>query len=200
MSNLRKTSSTNSFDEISNTKQSKPNKKRLLHMLISNINYFSLVPTFIYNSVFFYLCINEILNRNAYSSNESCMNMENYLYLIIFWNVFSLVKAFIFIIFSNFLCESEYDCNAICLLLKIIASYIPSIYFINSTSNLMSLVESQDVTIESSCGSMIRNLLMFYKIEKMYFYFISSIFCLFPIMLVMIICKELWKTRKYQTD
>lgn len=201
MSNLRKNSSSNSIDEkFNSTKANKPNKKRLINILISNINYFSLIPTFLYNSIFLYLSINEILKRNTYSSNESCINMEDYLYLIVFWNVFSLVKSFVFIVFSNFLCESEYDCNAICLFLKIITSYIPSIYFINSTKNLMSTVENLISSIESPCGIMINNILMFYKIEKIYFYFISSLFCLFPIMMVMIICKELWKTRKYQTD
>ncbi len=188
MLNLRKVNSYSSIDD--DLKDALEPKKRFSDFFCAIINYVSLVPTVIVNTIYIYYISKELTSREIASSSP-CFNVNNSILSILNWNVIALVKALCFLFLRKFCCGNENDCNIFCLFFKVITSYIPCLYFIYE-------FEYIEVISDIQCKKEIDFVFMFYKLEKIYFYFISLIFALIPVGVFGMVMKELWKSRKYQ--
>lgn len=188
MANLRKINSFSSFEE--DLREALTPKKTFSDFFCAVINYVSLVPTVIVNTIYIYFITKELTSRETETSSP-CFNVNNSILSILNWNVIALIKALCFLFLRKFCCGNENDCNIFCLFLKVITSYIPCFYFIYEFEYIETITDIE-------CKKEIDFVFMFYKLEKIYFYFVSSIFALIPVGMIGMVMKELWKSRKYQ--
>jgi hypothetical protein len=188
---LRKISSLGSLCEKEMEELLHPKKKRCENCC-SFINYISLIPTLVYNAFSIYYIVSFL----GLFEND-CSYFQKVISSILNWNIVSLIKAMIFLLCSKIICGAENDCNILCLVIKIFTSYVPCIFFLlylydDPVKN--SIIEKEKCTIYE-------NFILFtLQVEKVYFYFITSLIAMIPVGSLLMVCKELWRSRKYHSD
>lgn len=176
--------------------------------ICSIINWLTLLPTIIYNIVWLYLLKNafEDVNITEFEVNSTksaeCLNVFNSLNTIFVWVIVSLTKSIIFILFSKFLCSVESDCNILCLFIKGIASYLPSLYFIYSIDYTMDIDNASVSSNDNSgcCSNLLYFAQLFYIMERYFVILFTSLLALIPIGSILMLIKELWRSRGYIED
>lgn len=196
---LRKSSSnsSNSISDIDIEEFLKP-KTSKTDKLCSIINYVSLVPTLIYNTYWIYVLISDTrlghIIDNINQSDEICVNLSSSMSIILTWVIISTIKAFTFLLLSKLVCGSENDCNVLCVVIKGITSFIPSVYFYYKFSYLSDITQ---IISDSPCELLYSYVNLFFSFEKAYIYFFLFLLFLVPFGAILTIFKELWKGRKY---
>ena len=188
---LRKTSSIGSLCEKEMEELLNPRKK-ICDNCCSIINYISLIPTLVYNAFSIYYIISFL----GLFEND-CNYFQRVTSSILNWNIISLAKAMIFLLCSKVICGAENDCNILCLVIKIFTSYVPSIFF------LLYLYEdsTESNILEKEKCKIYDNFIVFtLQVEKAYFYFITCLIAMIPVGSLIMVCKELWKSRKYHSN
>jgi len=160
-----------------NLQQNTSKKIKFTDIICFAINYVSLLITAIYN-IFWIFIFHQILPNLADDSYKNCseiFNWNNYYYT---WVVISLSKAFIFLLGAKISTGSEFDCNFFCLILKVLSSLIPCIWFIIKIPYYGS--NTFDKENDQGCYALYENLTRFYRYENYYLIFIVCL-CFTPI-------------------
>lgn len=189
-------------------------KKKFTDLLCSLVNYFSLVPTLAYNTIWFFVFkrvlekFGEALPHNIDTEIQGCSDIYNWLNYALSWNIICFSKALILLSCVKFCCGGENDCNMCCLLIKSLTSLIPSMMFVikipeivsNYKTYTINLSSSINQTIQINCDNLANELNLFYRWEYAYILFLVSLFCLIPFGAVLMCLKEFWKSRGYNKE
>ena len=178
------------------------------------LNYLNLLPTLIYNLTWLFLlksCFEEINDEifiNEVSENsKDCAKLYNSLNTVFIWAIINIFKALFFLICSNILCDSKVnDCNILCLIFKVLSSYIPSLFIFSSFEYSIDLNQknlSESISQEKNkalCGNLLYYTQKFYFYEKYYVVLVSSLLIMIPVGSILMALKELWKSKNYVTE
>ena len=139
------------------------------------INYCSLIITLIYNSYWIYIFQNLLPNIQEEQS-KNCLIVINWNYYYSTWVIVSLIKATFLLLFAPMGVGSEFDCNFFLLIIKILSSIVPCVFFIlfipyHGTN-------SYNKTTDGECFNLYENLTLSYQWEKTYFMFILFVIVL----------------------
>lgn len=188
----------------------KLNDVKLTDYICSILNYLSLIPTVIYNLIWFFY-FRDILENldNLNLQNEGidltgCDAIYKMANNIIFWTIVSFLKGVILLLCSKVLCGNENDCNILCLIIKILTSFIPAVIFTYILPGLLSnysFIETNhsDMFIKGKflCENLAQTIHKFYTWELRYV--IAILFCVcFIFFAAGCMClKEIWRSRGY---
>jgi hypothetical protein len=184
-------------DDLLNEIIKNERKVKVTDIICSLINYFSLIPSIIYNTAwFFYLkSILEEMNENDISVCNAIFNWTNYATSLC---IFPTIKALILLFCIKICVGEENDCNIFCFIVKMLTSFVPSILFVilipNNINNYR--IHLGDIEVKE-CDKMSRTLNTFYKLEYAYMITILVLFCLIPFGAIATGFKEYWKSRGY---
>ncbi len=157
--------------------QTKSSKKKFTDIICIYINYFSLILTALYN-IFWIFNFHKILPNIEENSLKNCpeiFNWNNYYYT---WVIISLSKAFIFLLCAKVSTEGEFDCNIFCLILKVVSSLIPCIFFVYEIPFYGQNAFSKEK--DEACFILYNNMEKFYRWET-YYLIIIVVLLLIPI-------------------
>ena len=209
MSRFMRSDSLASLEEA-NLSQTMNKEPKIGNYVCKIINYISLYPTIIYNIVWLYFLkngfesiVNEEEFREEISKNSDCLNLYESNNSILIWVIFYFTKAILFIISSYLICGQENDCNIICLFLKIITSYFPSVYCTYQFSyayELKSDFSMMSPQHKKLCNGFLFHAMTFYTFETYYCAVITFIFLFLIFGPFLMALKELWKANGYHRD
>lgn len=177
------------------------------------LNYLTFLPSLIYNICWIVFFKNIFLEMDSIESGQinevfsiECPNIYEYLNFSFAYIVFSLIKSIVIVLLFSFLCTREGDCNIICLIIKILLSYFPSIYVLfsfkiqelNSTfENILNNNSENFELYKSICFKMFQNVNSFYNMEYAYCCFISCLILTIPVGSILMAIKECCKGKNY---
>jgi hypothetical protein len=196
-----------------NIEKIKSHDGKVTDYLCSIITYFSLIPTIIYNLVWFFTFRNILENfeKLKFSHNQSeirgCTAIYNWGNNLILWTIISFFKAIFLLLGSKLCCGDENDCNMLCIIIKSLTSFIPGIIFIYIlpdvvhnysfyTHNHIS-VSGEFSKMQSICDELATAIYKYYTWEYSYVILILLIFCFIPFAAGCMCVKEIWKSRGY---
>lgn len=203
-------------DEIINEFLSKEmkTKKKFTDLICSLVNYFSLIPTLIYNAIWFFYfksLLESIGGDNMPPALErevqGCEELYHWINYSLTWVIVCFSKGLFFLICVRICCGADNDCNMFCLLIKTLTSLIPCIFFIvkipdhvnNYKSLNLNLTQGAEVeAYRRICNNMADELDLFYKWEYAYMMLTISLFCFVPAGAVLMCLKEYLKSRGKQ--
>ena len=122
----------------------KSNDIKLTDYICSILNYLSLIPTIIYNIIWFFNFRNILENFDNLNLHNEGIDMTGCgaIYKmgnnIIFWTIISFLKGIILLLCSKLFCGDENDCNILCIIIKSLTSFIPGVIFIFILPDLLS--------------------------------------------------------------
>ncbi len=206
------------IDELINNEKTIKSRKKISDIICSNLNYFSLVPSLIYNATWIFVIKSALEKMGSEEPSlekaiEGCSEIYNWAHYTLTWTIISFLKA-LFLLFCVKMCIGEGDdCNIICLAIKIITSVVPSLIFVFKLPlyvNNYNLFNKNSIDLEVaggnmsqmdglkfSCDQLANNLNIFYRWEYAYVIFILFIFCGIPAGAICMCLKEAWKSRGY---
>ncbi len=185
--------------------------KRITDILCYLSNYISLVPTLIYNVIWFFtfrdviLSVGgEILFSEIETNIKGCADLYNWANYSMTWTTISFYKALFLLAIVKICCGSENDCNIFCLLIKSITSLIPTIIFVLNVPDIVKLYRSYNMNniseLKDKCDILADTIQRYYRYEYLYMLSILLAFSLIPIGAMLMCLKEVWKTRGYKYD
>ena len=165
------------------------------------IEYIAFIPTLVYN-LFFLIYFHNIINFNQ-NVNLGCQSLVKWKGYIITICKVNLTKAFLFLCTSKLCCGNENDLNVLCVGLKALTSFIPSLVFIFKLRHVLDSFEGakhQIYHLETlqACTSLWEGEIIFLKYEEIYCWFIIGIIGLIVIGSLLAALKEVWKSRGYK--
>lgn len=159
------------------------------------LNYISLIPTLVYNSIW-YIVMSNLLKETDESEINQCNDINRWVNFSLTWIIISVLKGFFFLCFVRICFGSENDCNVFCLILKGISGIVGSIVFVLNIPDYLTTTYSPD----TQCYKLEKSLSLFYKCEYSYILFVLSLFCLIPFGACLMGLKEYIKSRRYKSD
>jgi hypothetical protein len=171
---------------------SKTNKTDLLFQII---NYISLIPTLVYNTIWYMYLSNLLKEINDNHVNE-CYDIHRWSNYILTWLIVSVLKGLFFLSFVRICFGSENDCNIFCLILKGLSGLVGSIVFVINIPDYITNTYNPD----TACYNLEKSLNLFYKCEYSYILFVLALFCLIPFGACLMGLKEYIKSRRYKSD
>jgi hypothetical protein len=174
------------------------------------LNYINLLPTLVYNLTWLFLLKNcfeenyEVFLNGVSQNTNDCTKLHNSLNTVFIWAIINISKAIFFIVCSNIFCDSKVnDCNILCLVFKVLSTYIPSLYLLSSfeystelDQNTLLASISQDEN-KALCGNLLYYTQKFYYYERSYVILVSSLLIMIPVGSILMALKELWKSKNY---
>lgn len=180
------------FDEL--LKENK--NKKTTDVICGLLNYFSLIPTLIYNIIWFFYFRSILENLNEQEVYTQCPDMFNWNHYALNWVIISFFKALFFLCFARLCCGDENDCNMICLLIKSLTSLVPAIIFTIKMPDHINAYRSTD-----ACIQLENTAKLFYKCEYIYVLFILILICFVPFLGAFGMgLKEYLKSRSYKEE
>lgn len=169
-------------------------RKKCIHFFCNQILLVSFIPTLFYN-LFWIITITKIIHD---LNDESCGNFMKYLHEIVIFCFTVLIAGFIILFFPVFVCgfdsrisDLNFSCVGIKTLTSLILSFLLTKYmeknFFNS-NNKISL---------GICNKLNYWATLFYKFEIFYINGTVTLVLMGFAILILVISKECWKTRKY---
>jgi hypothetical protein len=186
-------------------------KSKMTDVICSMLNYISMIPTLVYNAIWFILLkstLNQILNENVLNNVQGCDILYYWSYYAWIWTAINFIKATVLLLCAKFCCGGENDCSLCCVFVKSITTVIPSIVFVLKipdfvknyllfNSNVTN-ISKIDLSLKTSCDNIANVLNIYYKWEYAYIIFVIFMFCLIPFGgAFLMCCKEMWKSRGY---
>jgi hypothetical protein len=189
---MKKSQSTDNLniDELLNS-----NKAKATDIICGLLNYFSLIPTLVYNTAWFFYIKGLLENAND-EQVAQCPHLYNWINYADTWVIISNIKALLLLGCTRICCGNENDINMLCLLVKSLTSlFVSFIFVINIPTHLYDSPDDDSVCsrIEIALG-------LFYKFEYTYVLSILLLFCLIPIGGCLVGLKEYIKSRSYKED
>ena len=191
-------------------------KTKFTDFVFGSLIYIILIPTLIYNAVWYFNLKNSLLSVNnedlyLYENRvQGCTDIFNWVNYSLTWVLICFFKA-IFLLFAYFFCCSgENDCTMVCVVFKSLTSLLPSLFYILKipdyvknyhvySSNAINLAEV-DKSLQSACDLMASTLLTYYKWEYSYMIFVIFVFCFIPAGAICMCIKEFWKGLNYTKE
>jgi hypothetical protein len=183
--------------------------------LFSSLFYIILIPTLIYNAVWYFNLKNSLLlisNEDWISENriKGCYDVFNWVNYSLIWVLVCFFKALFLLLCYSICCSGENDCTIMCVLFKSLTSLLPSLLYIikipeyvgnyNVYSRNVTNLTGVDEAGRTSCDLMASTLFSYYRWEYSYMIFVLGVFC-FIVAAVMCYClKELWKGLNYHKE
>jgi hypothetical protein len=197
-----RSSSLASLNENELNLESKPTQPKFTDKIFGIINFISLIPTLAYNIVWLFILKNVFENEDSFLESlrisDDCSKLYWSLNTAFFWVVISLLKSIFFLLCARMICGSEIDCSFLCLLLKAITSYFPSIYFTYAFEYSVEISREFIASLENKkCEKLVDYAQWFYTTERAYFIFFSILIGLIPVGSILVGLKELWKSKGY---
>lgn len=201
-------SSTYEEDERNLSKKINTNttRRKISDLLCGMMDYSYLISSVSYNLfwLYYFNSLSENVNVVHHSSHSNCIDATNWIQYIRTWSAFCLVKSFLMITLTKICCSNENDITMLCLLIKIMTSFIPSLililaipdeitHYISNGRNIV-IVENKE---REQCNDLITALNLYEKVESWYILMILSMFCFIPLGAICMALKEMWKSRKY---
>jgi hypothetical protein len=168
-------------------------KKNKTDLVCQIINYISLIPTIVYNSIW-YIVMSNILKETNESETNQCYDLNRWVNYCFTWMIVSVMKALFFLCFVRICFGSENDCNIFCLILKALSGIIGSIVFVLNIPDYLTNTHNTNTT----CYKLEKSLSLFHKCEYTYILFVLSLFCLIPLGASLMGMKEYLKSRRYK--
>jgi hypothetical protein len=187
---------------LDNLLKETPKKRKATDIICSLINYFSLIPTLIYN-VIWYFYLKNILESVYEIDLTSCSEIYNWNNYALAWTIVSSIKAFVFLFCSKACFGNENDCNICCLIMKTFTSLLASIIFvIKIPDNFIKAyqIQSDNSDEMKKCEELNNSIRLFYKCEYAYILFILFLFCCIPLGGIAAGLKEYYKSRGYKSE
>jgi len=185
---------------------------KITNLLCYLSNYITLVPTLMYNTIWFfkfkYVIENiggEIMPLDLENNIQGCTDLYHWVNYCITMTLFSFFKGLFLLGLSKLCCGEENDCNICCLIFKGITSLVPSIIIVIEIPDLIkkykaiSIINSS-MNLKSKCDDLAVNLYAYYNWEYAYMLIITIIFCSIPAGAILMCIKEIWKSRGYNED
>lgn len=168
------------------------------------INFISLVPTVIYNIAWLFLLKNSFNGTDNQAFLEQiklsteCSSLFNDLNTAFVWVIISLSKSVFFLLCAKMFCGNENDCNILCLILKAVTSYFPSMYFYFKLDYAVKIPDGYLSQIgNGKCENLLYYTKYYYATERGYFIFFSILLLSIPFGSILMAFKELWKSQGY---
>jgi hypothetical protein len=169
------------------------NKTKRTDILCQILNYISLIPTLVYNTVW-YMYLSNLLKEINEDNISQCYNINRWSNYSLSWMIVSVLKGLFFLLFVRICFGSENDCNIFCLVLKGLSGLIGSIVFVINIPDYITNTYSPDTT----CYNLEKSMTLFYKCEYSYILFVLSLFCIIPLGACLMGLKEYIKSRRYK--
>jgi hypothetical protein len=198
------------IDDLINSEYNQKPSKRITDLICSLLNYFSLIPTLIYNIAWFFAFKRvlenmggDLLPIDLDKDIQGCTEMYDWANFCITWITISFFKAVFLLTIVRSCCGAENDCNICCLLIKCVSSLIPSIIFVIRIPDIVNNYKAFNVNMNMNlkmkdmCDELSNSIYLYYNWEYAYILFIMFIFCFIPTGVILMCLKELWKSRAY---
>lgn len=192
-----------------NIKKIKSHNVKLTDYLCSLLTYISLIPTLIYNLVWYFTFRNNLekfekFNMSLIQSEiRGCSAIYDWGNNIILWTIISFFKGIVLLLVSKLCCGDENDCNMLCIIIKSLTSFIPGIIFLYILPDVVNKYDSYiKISDEFSkmkliCDELATSIYNYYTFEYFYVISIISIICFIPFAAGCMCLKEIWKSQGY---
>lgn len=172
------------------------------------INYTSFLPSVIYNLAWIFILkgvFEELENNDSFfeeiKSCEECVVVCDAINRIFIWVVIFVLKNIFFIIFAKVLCERGDDCNILCLVVKSVTSFFPSVYLTYDLDLVSSIKENSfsisNIRHKENLANILFYVKKYYTLENYYVSFFTILLILIPLGSILMALKELWKSKNY---
>lgn len=201
---------------LDNENKKNNKRKKITDAICYLIHYISLIPTVVYNTVWFFYLKSLLEKADIFLDsidkiqNKSCHDIINWTNYAFAWTIIANIKAILLLVCAKFCCGQENDCNMFCLLIKSLTSLIPSFIFVikipdyvksyNYSSETIPINNEANHNLTILCDNIANTISSFYHWEYGYVLFALSIFCLIPLGAACMGLKEYWKSRGYNKN
>jgi|LauGreDrversion4_2_1035121.scaffolds.fasta_scaffold350964_1 hypothetical protein len=218
MQHKARSSYLNDEDAISQTLQQESalrNKTKFTDWLFSSLIYIILIPTLIYNAVWYFNLKSSLLlltNEDWINENriQGCGDVFNWVNYSLTWVIICFFKALFLLLCYSVCCSGENDCTMVCVMFKSLTSLLPSLIYIVKipeyvknyqvySINAINLT-GVDETLRASCDLMASTLFSYYRWEYSYMIFLLGVFCFILAVAACMCLKELWKGLNYHKE
>ena len=169
-------------------------RKKCIHFFCNQILLVSFLPTLFYN-LFWIVTITKSIHE---LNNESCGNFPKFLHEIVIFCFTVLITGFIILFFPVLFCGLDRkisDLNFSCVGVKTLTSLIFS--FILTKYMEKNLINSNNQISFGLCNKLNYWATLFYKFEIFYINGTVTVVLMGVAVLILVISRECWKTRKY---
>ncbi len=189
-------------------------KTKIADLILSLINYISLIPTLVYSAIWYYYLktsLEYFVNEDALLEGQiqGCVELYHWVNYCLTWSMISFLKATFLLACVKLCFGGENDCNMCCLIIKSISTVIPSIIFVLKlpdtvnnykiyNTNVMDFKENDMLKV--GCDNMANTLSLYYKWEYSYVLSVLFLFCFVPAGAICMCLKEVWKSRGYNKE
>ncbi len=190
-------------------------KTKFTDFIFSSLIYIVLIPTLIYNVVWYFYLKNSLLFLNneealGESNIQGCSDVYHWVNYSLTWTLVCFLKALFLLLCYSVCCGGENDCTIVCVIFKSLTSLIPSLFYIVKipeyvnnykvyTANAIKLTGENEF-VKAGCDNMADTLISYYRWEYAYLIFALSMFCFVPLGAVFMCLKECWKGRNYAKE